>query len=72
MQVMREKNKKQGGLIQQVTSIGGQRGVPLFSVCEHPFHLTLLHFLSLTGLFFWKTAPRSGPSRASRRPSRRR
>ena len=32
MQVMRE--KKTGGVIQQVTSIGGQRGVPLFSVCE--------------------------------------
>ncbi|KAK4703224.1 hypothetical protein P7C70_g2991, partial [Phenoliferia sp. Uapishka_3] len=30
MQVMREIGK--GGLIQQVTSIGGQRGVPLFSV----------------------------------------
>ena len=31
MQVMREQ-KPSGGLIQQVTSIGGQRGVPLFSV----------------------------------------
>lgn len=31
LSVMREQ-KPQGGLIQQVTSIGGQRGVPLFSV----------------------------------------
>ena len=29
---MRDKQKPQGGLIQQVTSIGGQRGVPTFSV----------------------------------------
>lgn len=28
---MRDKNKPQGGRIQQVTSIGGQRGVPFFS-----------------------------------------
>ncbi|KIW17610.1 hypothetical protein PV08_04805 [Exophiala spinifera] len=32
MQVMRDRQQPQGGLIQQVTSIGGQRGVPLFSV----------------------------------------
>ena len=31
MEVMREQ-KPQGGLIQQITSIGGQRGVPLFSI----------------------------------------
>ncbi|KAI1614294.1 hypothetical protein EDD37DRAFT_638562 [Exophiala viscosa] len=31
MQVMRDRQTPQGGLIQQVTSIGGQRGVPLFS-----------------------------------------
>ena len=31
MQVMRDRQQPQGGLIQQVTSIGGQRGVPLFS-----------------------------------------
>lgn len=31
MDVMREQ-KPSGGLIQQVTSIGGQRGVPLFSI----------------------------------------
>ncbi|KAG9235430.1 hypothetical protein BJ875DRAFT_399165 [Amylocarpus encephaloides] len=31
MEVMREQ-KPSGGLIQQVTSIGGQRGVPLFSI----------------------------------------
>lgn len=31
MSVMREQ-KPSGGLIQQVTSIGGQRGVPLFSI----------------------------------------
>ena len=31
MQVMRDRQVPQGGLIQQVTSIGGQRGVPLFS-----------------------------------------
>lgn len=32
MEIMREKNSPSGGVIQQVTSIGGQRGVPLFSV----------------------------------------
>ncbi|CAK3980428.1 NAD(P)-binding protein [Lecanosticta acicola] len=32
MKLMREVNEPQGGLIQQVTSIGGQRGVPLFSI----------------------------------------
>ena len=32
MEIMREKNSPSGGLIQQVTSIGGQRGVPTFSV----------------------------------------
>ncbi|KAL2421177.1 putative oxidoreductase [Exophiala dermatitidis] len=32
MQVMRDRQSPSGGLIQQVTSIGGQRGVPLFSV----------------------------------------
>ena len=32
MKIMREHNKPSGGLIQQVTSIGGQRGVPLFSI----------------------------------------
>ncbi|EXJ96392.1 hypothetical protein A1O1_01518 [Capronia coronata CBS 617.96] len=32
MQVMRDRQSPQGGLIQQVTSIGGQRGVPLFSI----------------------------------------
>ncbi|KAK5448213.1 hypothetical protein LTS15_009238 [Exophiala xenobiotica] len=31
MQVMRDRQQPQGGLIQQITSIGGQRGVPLFS-----------------------------------------
>lgn len=32
LETMREKQKPQGGLIQQVTSIGGQRGVPTFSM----------------------------------------
>ncbi|KAG9785585.1 NAD(P)-binding protein, partial [Aureobasidium melanogenum] len=32
MEVMRDRQTPSGGLIQQVTSIGGQRGVPLFSV----------------------------------------
>lgn len=32
MEVMRDRQQPQGGLIQQVTSIGGQRGVPLFSL----------------------------------------
>lgn len=32
LETMRDKQKPQGGLIQQVTSIGGQRGVPTFSV----------------------------------------
>jgi NAD(P)-dependent dehydrogenase (short-subunit alcohol dehydrogenase family) len=32
METMRDKQKPQGGLIQQVTSIGGQRGVPTFSL----------------------------------------
>lgn len=32
LEVMRDTNKPSGGLIQQVTSIGGQRGVPTFSV----------------------------------------
>lgn len=32
LEVMREKNSPPGGVIQQVTSIGGQRGVPLFSI----------------------------------------
>lgn len=32
LEVMRDVNKPQGGLIQQVTSIGGQRGVPTFSI----------------------------------------
>jgi len=31
LETMRDKQSPQGGLIQQVTSIGGQRGVPLFS-----------------------------------------
>ena len=31
LETLREKQKPQGGLIQQVTSIGGQRGVPFFS-----------------------------------------
>lgn len=33
IEVMRDQ-KPSGGLIQQVTSIGGQRGVPGFSICE--------------------------------------
>jgi NAD(P)-dependent dehydrogenase (short-subunit alcohol dehydrogenase family) len=33
MQVMREQEPK-GGVIQQVTSIGGQVGVPTFSICK--------------------------------------
>lgn len=32
LEVMREKNSPPGGLIQQVTSIGGQRGFPSFSI----------------------------------------
>lgn len=32
LETMRDKQTPQGGLIQQVTSIGGQRGVPTFSV----------------------------------------
>ncbi|EXJ79054.1 hypothetical protein A1O3_08555 [Capronia epimyces CBS 606.96] len=32
LNVMRDRQRPCGGLIQQVTSIGGQRGVPLFSV----------------------------------------
>lgn len=32
LQVMREKNSPPGGHIQQITSIGGQRGVPTFSI----------------------------------------
>ncbi|KAF2157758.1 NAD(P)-binding protein [Myriangium duriaei CBS 260.36] len=32
LETMRDKNSPQGGLIQQVTSIGGQRGVPSFSI----------------------------------------
>lgn len=32
MEVMRDVNKPAGGLIQQVTSIGGQLGVPTFSI----------------------------------------
>lgn len=32
LRVMREEQKPSGGLIQQVTSIGGQKGVPLFSI----------------------------------------
>lgn len=32
LETMRDKNKPQGGRIQQVTSIGGQRGVPTFSL----------------------------------------
>lgn len=32
MKIMRETNKPAGGKIQQVTSIGGQRGVPFFSI----------------------------------------
>jgi NAD(P)-dependent dehydrogenase (short-subunit alcohol dehydrogenase family) len=33
IEVMREQ-KPSGGVIQQVTSIGGQRGVPGFSICQ--------------------------------------
>jgi NAD(P)-dependent dehydrogenase (short-subunit alcohol dehydrogenase family) len=33
IEVMRDQ-KPSGGVIQQVTSIGGQRGVPGFSICE--------------------------------------
>lgn len=32
LEVMRDVNKPSGGLIQQITSIGGQRGVPTFSI----------------------------------------
>lgn len=32
LEVLREKNSPPGGVIQQVTSIGGQRGVPTFSI----------------------------------------
>ena len=32
LEVMREKNSPPGGKIQQITSIGGQRGVPTFSI----------------------------------------
>lgn len=32
LQVLREENKPPGGKIQQVTSIGGQKGVPTFSI----------------------------------------
>lgn len=32
LETMREKQQPQGGLIQQVTSIGGQKGVPTFSM----------------------------------------
>lgn len=32
LETMRDKQSPQGGVIQQVTSIGGQRGVPTFSV----------------------------------------
>ena len=32
LEIMREKNSPPGGRIQQITSIGGQRGVPTFSV----------------------------------------
>jgi NAD(P)-dependent dehydrogenase (short-subunit alcohol dehydrogenase family) len=34
MEVMRERQKPTGGVIQNVTSIGGQKGVPTFSMCE--------------------------------------
>lgn len=33
MEIMRDEQKPQGGLIQQVTSIGGQRGVVSFLTC---------------------------------------
>ena len=32
LEIMREQNKPPGGKIQQVTSIGGQRGVPTFTI----------------------------------------
>lgn len=32
LEVMRDTNKPPGGKIQQVTSIGGQRGVPTFTI----------------------------------------
>lgn len=32
LKIMREVNKPCGGKIQQITSIGGQRGVPTFSI----------------------------------------
>ncbi|OAL30252.1 hypothetical protein AYO20_08826 [Fonsecaea nubica] len=32
LETMRDKQKPQGGLIQQITSVGGQRGVPFFSI----------------------------------------
>jgi len=32
LKIMREKNSPPGGRIQQITSIGGQRGVPTFSI----------------------------------------
>lgn len=32
LKVMREKNSPPGGRIQQITSVGGQRGVPTFSI----------------------------------------
>jgi NAD(P)-dependent dehydrogenase (short-subunit alcohol dehydrogenase family) len=50
MEVMRDQ-KPAGGLIQQVTSIGGQRGVPTFSiycaskwVCNHTSFKKKIHF----------------------------
>lgn len=36
LEIMREQ-KPSGGVIQQVTSIGGQVSVPLFSICESTF-----------------------------------
>ncbi|KIW94395.1 uncharacterized protein Z519_04371 [Cladophialophora bantiana CBS 173.52] len=32
LETMRDKQRPQGGLIQQITSIGGQRGVPFFNI----------------------------------------
>lgn len=63
LEVMREKNSPPGGLIQQVTSIGGQRGVPSFTIycaskwAVEGFTEALSHEVSEVDAFFFAFSP---------------
>jgi len=49
LEIMRE---QKGGVIQQVTSIGGQVGVPTFSICAYPEKFPQHHLANVSRLCF--------------------